>query len=57
MGKQARTGKAALDGRDRAGASTRRSQLVHVNFGRTWRMILKLSGTYSSVPRLVAEVP
>src|ERR1700731_2769911 len=35
-------------GLDGAGASTTRSQPLHANFGRTWRMTLKLSGTYSS---------
>ena len=35
-------------GRDGAGASTTRSQAAQANLGRTWRITLKLSGTYSS---------
>src|ERR1700691_5726301 len=42
MGQQPRSCEAA-------GASTTRSQLVQANFGRTWRMTLKLAGMYSRI--------
>jgi len=49
MRQQSRPRKATLNGARWRGASTTRSHFLQANFGRTWRITLKLAGMYSRI--------